>query len=74
MAFTNNIGIDDFSHPQIDLVPGECGGVEVNHWKVEFKLQPSTKVCFLVYSFESDHVEYAALKIKIRMHTNWQIL
>ena len=74
MAFTNNIGIDDFSHHQIDLVPGECGRVEVNYWKVEFKLQPSTKVCFLVNSFECDDVEDAALKIKIMMHTNCQII
>ena len=74
MAFTNNTGIEDFFHLQIDLVPGECGWVEVNHRKVEFKLQPSTKVCFLVNSFESDDVEDAALKIKIRMHTNCRIL
>ena len=64
MAFNNNIGIDDFSHLQIDLVLGECGRVEVNYWKVEFKLQPSTKVCFLVNSFESDHVENTALNIR----------
>ena len=63
-----------YHHLQIDLVPGECGGVEVNHWKVEFKLQPSTKVCFLVNSFGSDDVEDASLKIKIMMHTNCQIL
>ena len=74
MAFTNNIGIDDFFHLQIDLVLGECGRVAVNHWKVEFKLQPSTKVCFLVNSFGSDDVEDASLKIKIMMHTNCQIL
>ena len=74
MAFTINIGIDDFVHNQIDLVPGECGWVEVNHWKVKFKLQPPTKVCFLVNSFESDEVEDASLKIKTRMHTNCQIL
>ena len=74
MAFTNNIGIDDFSTSQIDLVLGECGRVKVNHRKVEFKLQPSTKVCFLVNSFECDDVEDVSLKIKIRMHTNCRIL
>ena len=76
MAFTINIGIDDFVHLQIDLVPGECGGVEVNHRKVEFKLQSSSKVCFLVNNFESDHVEDASpkIKIRIRIHTNFQIL
>ena len=74
MAFTNDIGIDNFFILQIDVVLGKCGGVAVNHRKVEFKLQPSTKVCFLVNSFECDDVEDVSLKIKIRMHTNCRIL
>ena len=74
MAFTNNIGFDGFFHLQIDVVLGECGRVEVNYRKVEFKLQPSTKVCFLVNSFECDDVEDVSLKIKTRMQTNCRIL
>ena len=57
VAFTNNIGFDGFFHLQIDVVLGECGRVEVNYRKVEFKLQPSTKVCFLVNSFGSESLQ-----------------
>ena len=55
--------VEVFFHLQIDLVLGECGRVEVNYRKVEFKLQPSTKVCFLVNSFGSESLQVIMLKM-----------